>query len=161
MRISKITSKSLDFLDTKYKEGGIIQPSKAEFIDTVKQSESYAFKGVKGNVEEVIEQLKSMLKQITALYRDELTVEHIWLQVIAPEQMLFVDYKQIKTVYDEYCDSNNLWANMGVVLEKTCSREIAMSLIFLQGSIDITDRKKSTWDLADLDIPPLLRLTND
>ncbi len=163
MHLSKITSKSLGFLKTKYKEGGIIQSAKTEFTDVAKNSDLYVFKEISGsNVEEVNEQLKSMLKQITAIYRDELTVvEHLWFQIIAPEQLLFVDYKQIKTVFDEHCAPHQLWTNEGVVLHKHCSNEISLSLFYFQGVIDITSNEKLHWDLADLDIPSFLIPTED
>ncbi|MDO6447163.1 hypothetical protein Q4493_15435 [Colwellia sp. 1_MG-2023] len=159
MRLSVLSKNTLDDLKEKLQEGGIIPLNKAELINTANSMESFAYHQVNGNnIAELVEQLKKVITQISAIYRDELSSEAILYQLTASEHLLFGEYQQVKEEFYALSQLHQIWMTEGLVLDnKRAKNEILLSIFYLQGVIDITNsNEKAQLDLADLDIPSFL-----
>ena len=125
----------------KLQAGGPIPLDEEDLTNVSKGMESIASKKVSGsNITEVTRQLKKVLTQISEIYRDELTCESIFFQLLAPEHLLFCDYQQIKNEFDAFSQVHQLWVVEGVVLDnKKANDEIAISIFYFQGTIELTN----------------------
>ena len=160
MLLSPVNKNTLNNLISKLQEGGPIPLDTEGFTNISTGMESCAFKQISGsNITVVIKQLKEVLTQISAMYRDELTSESICYQLIAPEHLLFGEYQQVKDEFNVLSHLHEFWIMEGVVLDdKRANDDISLSIFYFQGTIDITNSNERTQcDLADLDIPSFLR----
>ena len=160
MQLSSCNKKHRNTLINKLQEGGPIPLDTEGFTNISIGMESCGFKQISGsNITVVIKQLKEVLTQISAMYRDELTSESLCYQLIAPENLLCGEYQQVKDEFNALSELHEFWMMEGVVLDnKRANDEILILIFYFQGAIDlIYSNEKTQCDLADLDIPSFLR----
>lgn len=160
MQLSPVNKNTLNNLISKLHEGGPISLDTEGLTNISIGMESCGFRQISGsNITVVIKQLKEVLIQISAMYRDELTSESLCYQLIAPENLLCAEYQQVKDEFNALSQLYEFWMMEGVVLDnKRANDDISLSIFYFQGAIDATNsNEKAQCDLADLDIPSFLR----
>ena len=163
MRLLLVNPNTLKSLERKRIEGGIIPLRQADLTNSADGMESYFYQRIRGrDSRELIKQIKEALNQIGTIFRDELTVESICFQLIAPENLLFCEYQQIKDEFYAFRRFYQLSMIEGVILDdKEANNGISLAIFYFNGVVDLTSGKKTNEsDSTDLVIPNFLRRTD-
>lgn len=136
----KLNSNTLAGLNQKVECDTIIELSKNDLSSVTAGMDEYIYKEITGDeVIKVEHQLKEFLSVVTAIEKDESTVESICFQLRANSDLLFSEYKSI---HSSILESTNkkVWIMHGVMLNDKQPIRLMVSLFYFKGIRNVTSK---------------------
>tara|TARA_R110000772_G_scaffold12264_1_gene37649 strand:- start:117 stop:662 length:546 start_codon:yes stop_codon:yes gene_type:complete len=141
----------------------IIPLSQDDIILMTNGMENYMYAEIEGNgVCQIRQRLCDELNAITLMPRNSVTIESVGYVLRCHSELLWSEFHEINSKFDELCKNGNMHFNYGVAEEKECNKEISLSIFYFTGQKKQAINDNASFDVDEDTIADVsLALSND
>jgi hypothetical protein len=122
--------------NTCYLPTGIISLPQDEVLLMACGMESYMYIELEGDgVCQIRQRLSEELNAITLMPRNNSTIESVGFVLRSNSELLWSEFHEINSKFEELCKNGNMHFNYGIVEEKDRSKRIFLSIFYFTGEV--------------------------